>query len=315
VTLYKFTDLPKYKSTAAAREDHERRCPACGGDQFRQCGDLDERRCPCGFTVSGQVICYARDKADPAWHMLVNGKMRFACGCMLALEVFVGDIALALAEHERRCHQMDALMDQVRARMERDIAAVTSTTIMDSAAESKVGKMAPSKTECPSCGKPADKVDFGLGVTIIGCECVPSDRVYAVRIGSPTRWLEPVVYDPGLKPVVYDPVQNKMISYGLVDMVRTAVYNSDRAVVDDYSKAVSVPEVSRSLDVEYDGMTLRDLLAIDRLVRMETVRGMHPFTPSQRAAISAHWSAELRAKITAGKQAERARVVVDQEDP
>jgi hypothetical protein len=124
-----------------------------------------------------------------------------------------------------------------------------------------------------------------------------------------------VVYDPGLKPVVYDPVQNKMISYGLVDMVRTAVYNSDRAVVDDYSKAVSVPEVSRSLDVEYDGMTLRDLLAIDRLVRMETVRGMHPFTPSQRAAISAHWSAELRAKITAGKQAERARVVVDQEDP
>jgi hypothetical protein len=221
---------------------------------------------------------------------------------------------------------MDALMDQVRARMERDIAAVTSTTILDSAAESKVGKMAPSKTECPSCGKPADKVDFGLGVTIIGCECVPSDRVYAVRIGSAT--FAGIDRSAHAQPSLRDPQ---------VDMVRTAVYNSDRAVVDDYSKAVSVPEVSRSLDVarcaawtmliakpttstkpldvEYDGMTLRDLLAIDRLVRMETVRGMHPFTPSQRAAISEHWSAELRAKITAGKQAERARVVVDQEDP
>jgi hypothetical protein len=206
VTLYKFTDLPKYKSTAAAREDHE--------------------------------------WIEPVFYDSGLNKM----------------VPVSQAE--------SPLKDVPIAPFDVPIAAVTSTTFTNSAAESKVGKMAPSKTECPSCGKPADKIDTGLGIPIIGCECVPSDRVYAVRLAA---WLQGWRRD----------ANGRLLP----------------------------------LDAEYDGMTLRDLLAIDRLVRMETVRGMHPFTPSQRAAISAHWSAELRAKITAGKQAERARVVVDQEDP
>lgn len=36
-------------------------------------------------------------------------------------------------------------------------------------------------------------------------------------------------------------------------------------------------------------------------------------TPAQRAAISAHWSAQLRAKIAASAERERCRVVVDVE--
>lgn len=49
------------------------------------------------------------------------------------------------------------------------------------------------------------------------------------------------------------------------------------------------------LDVEYDGLTLRYLLLCDRLNRQEGETST--FTSAQRAAISAHWSAELRARI------------------
>ncbi len=69
------------------------------------------------------------------------------------------------------------------------------------------------------------------------------------------------------------------------------------------------------LDVSIDGWTLRDLIAADQNRR----RGecglvvVGPFTPAQRAAISAHWSAELRARIVAGREAERNQVRVDLE--
>lgn len=72
------------------------------------------------------------------------------------------------------------------------------------------------------------------------------------------------------------------------------------------------------LDVEYDGATLRALLNIDDRRRDER----NPFrtlTPAQRAAVSAHWSAELRAKVAAGQaaalQSERHRITCDPRDP
>lgn len=68
------------------------------------------------------------------------------------------------------------------------------------------------------------------------------------------------------------------------------------------------------LDVEYDHVKLRDLLEVDFAVRTEGHRvAMMPLwwriqdglTPAQRAAVSAHWSAELRAKVKASREAER----------
>lgn len=62
------------------------------------------------------------------------------------------------------------------------------------------------------------------------------------------------------------------------------------------------------LDVEYDDVTLRDLVARDELYRSENGRQLVDgnwllakpvFTPAQRAAVSAHWSAQLRARIAA----------------
>lgn len=70
------------------------------------------------------------------------------------------------------------------------------------------------------------------------------------------------------------------------------------------------------LDVEIDGRKLRDLLYWDGRMQQETsmAHGFPRFTPAQRAAVSAHWSAQLRAKVAAAAAVERDRVVVDLPD-
>lgn len=71
------------------------------------------------------------------------------------------------------------------------------------------------------------------------------------------------------------------------------------------------------LAVEYDGVTLRYLLLQDAMRRKESATGIS-FTPAQRAAVSAHWSAELRAKVATTKQAdaerERCRVTITHDE-
>lgn len=72
------------------------------------------------------------------------------------------------------------------------------------------------------------------------------------------------------------------------------------------------------LDVKYDGVKLSGLLNVDRMRRMDhngyLVRARGELTPAQRAAASAHWSAQLRAKVAASKAAERNVVTYCEED-
>jgi len=81
---------------------------------------------------------------------------------------------------------------------------------------------------------------------------------------------------------------------------------------------IGVVEIMRReidpLDVEYDGNTLRELLVHDEIRRREEFIGRVNFTPAQRSAISAHWSAELRAKVDATKQKAREQVVSDYDE-
>lgn len=78
---------------------------------------------------------------------------------------------------------------------------------------------------------------------------------------------------------------------------------------------VEIPIESQPLDplaVKYDGVPLRVLLARDGLNRLETGHDRYPsvppkLTPDQRAAVSAHWSAMLRAKVASGEAADRER--------
>lgn len=67
------------------------------------------------------------------------------------------------------------------------------------------------------------------------------------------------------------------------------------------------------MDALYDGVTLRLLVEQDEM-RQRTERPLgqfEPLTPAQRAAVSAHWSQQLRARISAAKERERLRVRVD----
>jgi len=74
-------------------------------------------------------------------------------------------------------------------------------------------------------------------------------------------------------------------------------------------------------DVKYDGVTLLGLLIADENARRETPLHCMPlwyrindgFTPAQRSAVSAHWSAQLRARIAARQEAERNAVVLEQD--
>lgn len=84
----------------------------------------------------------------------------------------------------------------------------------------------------------------------------------------------------------------------------------------------AIREARGPLDVKYDDVTLCDLLVLDERLRRgeSTMRGPFDYqsprslTAVQRAAVSAHWSAQLRAKVAASKEAERRRVVLDTED-
>lgn len=67
-------------------------------------------------------------------------------------------------------------------------------------------------------------------------------------------------------------------------------------------------------------MRLSALLGCDEMNRREqstpvaTPATRRRFTPAQRAAVSAHWSAELRAKVAASAECDRDRVLVDLQD-
>jgi hypothetical protein len=72
------------------------------------------------------------------------------------------------------------------------------------------------------------------------------------------------------------------------------------------------------LDVEYDGVKLRTLLLATRGAGQDKMTPLaRNMSPAQRAAVSAHWSAELRAKVEASRKADDARKasVVNAWDP
>jgi hypothetical protein len=77
----------------------------------------------------------------------------------------------------------------------------------------------------------------------------------------------------------------------------------------------STPVVADPLDavVQPGKATLRSLLAADEAMRREGAVAF-PFSPEQRAAVSAHWSAELRRKVAASAERDRNRVLVDLQD-
>lgn len=69
------------------------------------------------------------------------------------------------------------------------------------------------------------------------------------------------------------------------------------------------------LDVTYDGVLLRRLIKMDEDRQRENIVGAI-ISPAQRAAISAYWSAQLRAKVESKRKDDEAAsvsVYVEQE--
>lgn len=108
----------------------------------------------------------------------------------------------------------------------------------------------------------------------------------------------------------------------VLDLAQQGHITSEQARQLLVAPAIEPPKATNPLDVKYDGWTLRNLLEVDAGYQSDH----HPhvtsrrdaFTPAQLGAISAHWSAELRAKVAASKAADKERdqrqVLVDLED-
>lgn len=76
----------------------------------------------------------------------------------------------------------------------------------------------------------------------------------------------------------------------------------------------ALDEPADPLDVKYDEWPLRDWLRRDRNGRHEEGGWDGKWPAAARAAVSAHWSAELRAKVAAAKERDRNVVRVDLQD-
>ena len=89
-----------------------------------------------------------------------------------------------------------------------------------------------------------------------------------------------------------------------------------QAAVHLATPAVVIDKPCDPLDVMYDGVTLRGLLNVNDCNARNDGPYIQviPMSPIQRAAVSAHWSAELRAKMAAATERARQRITVDQED-
>lgn len=254
-------------------------CPACAGDQFRPSGYRDEWICSCGFEISGELFCSSHEHADPASYMRSHGELRFPCGCWYDLGTF-GDVAATRAEHKRQC--------PVIAKAKRS-----------------------ANTKCPHHVQPCPCHTCHPGFLAIppGAKRDQVWREIQARNAAAVK--------PNTAMEVRARARSKSAIRGLPDRNYgwPAAGELGPAVMTKKAPA-ACPIATRSLDTRYDGVTLRELLGWYELDCREVggSSDRRVWSAAQRAAVSAHWSAELRAKVEAGKRAERDRVVRDDDD-
>lgn len=183
-------------------------------------------------------------------------------------------------------------------------------------------------------GQPPDYIDTPSGRIKLTAEPgVPTNRAFLVCGGTQSHTLPPVDSTASPKKVQFVRVDRKAEAeanghkesdilklgepFDGVDRSRPAPdlrnglgqrFDGDTIVTPWMSESRPVDP----LDVEYDGVKLRELLRYDDECRREEFPNKP--TRAQRAAISAHWSAQLRAKVAAAKAAERNVVTYCEED-
>lgn len=174
------------------------------------------------------------------------------------------------------------------------------------------------RTLCVLCGREAESVTMPNGICFTGCKCVQKPTAIYVT-GQPARSYLP---KPGAS---VDPAQRERdklranpdatVDWSEVYRRRDALYThlhpaQLETVLAPPAPRPPAPKVN-PLDVATDGVPLSRLLMYSEMYRREEVPASprHQFTRAQRAAVSAHWSAQLRAKIAAGDADAKAAAV------
>jgi len=145
--------------------------------------------------------------------------------------------------------------------------------------------------ECPKC-----EIRWWLGHDMTNHYC-PTKRVGYRPLHPTTHSRVLRIHSEGGNLIL----ETDWTEAGDVKMNQPEIPDGSVTIRDPLSPAVTGP-----LDVEYDGQTLRNLLSWDQRNRAETggPRACRLIMSDiQRAAVSAHWSAELRAKVAASSAA------------
>ena len=178
--------------------------------------------------------------------------------------------------------------------------------------------MTPPPQLCPLCGNAASSATIIATVAgpvkITGCLCV-GDRTVIARH---SKLAERMAKARGLVP---PPLWHREYLGQYVEP-STPGPRSDRVDALVCARQALASKPINPLDVEHDGWRLGHLIEAYESSQREgrggvgwaMAGGLPAFTPAQRAAVSAHWSAQLRAKVAATVERERNQVLVDPQD-
>lgn len=278
-------------------------CPKCSG-VLRSLPEFDGARCRCEFEVDGISLHVASRLpfADRASHLLKVGRM-------VPIPQHLPGVRVGPDAGALRADGWDHRYEPWRPGDTSVVAAAVDGTAIERGHEIglvHVGE-APGAVLALPGGRVLTERGLMYGLAPAGCErdCAARMVDAIVAAHGPGRWWTlagavHIILSEGTLAAVCD-------IGGVQHVALRSIYFHDPA-----------PKPVDPLDVVCDGYTLRDLLGWDEAFRRsDAIRVKRWLTPTQRAAVSAHWSADLRAKVAASTAADKARepsVMIDPED-
>lgn len=298
------------------------RIPDCHGRQMQFAHARDEATCAvCGATVSGEEL-HARAKAAGRTAAIGDRVTWRGPYAPSRTATAIPCVILSLTPDGRPWMIGDDRGGTYDATVCQD-SCVPSPVPLDRIPDRHRGYVEPFALASPlSVAAVRHSAALVPGIAIHADPDCPRDTFGIVSDGKVTWHPVPVVVrEPADAQAAVAARQRRMVNFMTSPVVPTFTIRtsagdisvtSDPTLKPDEFVIRNAPPPLDPLDVEYDGHPLRWLLKMDTKARQENVTAQCTrscFTPAQRAAVSAHWSAELRAKVTAGKAADKEREV------
>jgi hypothetical protein len=312
-------------------------CPHCGAVMRLSYAD-DSIICRCGFTVDGLALMAAERHADPKSHLMATGHWTPIPKAEPGIRVSDQFSTLDALCWDRRGEQWS-------------VDGLQNAAIAEGAKHGLAHQPGNHRGECLLTERDGKRIEHRrhvmYGVAPRGREVEAAEqmvRAIAVKHGR-GRWFSTldavhVIADDGLARVAdiggvphvflraayfHDPtcpLCGKPCDRVEVSGVKI---NGCSCVGDEWGVSLKgATDLSHPqwpidpLDVEYDGWKLRDLLEVSAAIAQERPvddKFPHPLpipmTACQRAAVSAHWSTELRKRVDAAKDRDRRTVMLE----